>query len=62
MTGTCSWTCDMQRGDWFVRTISTADIACTEKDWLISASVSAHNGGKTIFEKRFEKVIPRDLM
>lgn len=62
MTGTCSWTCDMQRGDWFVRTISTANLACTATEWLIDAKVIAENGTKQIFEKTFEKAIPRDLM
>lgn len=62
MGGTCVWTCDMSRANWSVRTISTASIACTAKDWLINASVVAYNGEKQIFEKTFEKAIPRDLM
>jgi hypothetical protein len=62
MTGTSTWTCDMQRGRWFVRTVSKADIACTDKDWLISASVTAFDGDKQIFEKSFKKTIARDLM
>lgn len=62
MTGTCIWTCDMSRARWSVRTVSTANIACTAKDWLISASVLAYDGEKQIFEKTFEKAIPRDLM
>lgn len=62
MTGTCIWTCDMSRARWSVRTVSTASIACTAKDWLISASVLAYDGEKQIFEKVFEKTIARDLM
>ncbi|MGK6315165.1 CocE/NonD family hydrolase [Neorhizobium sp. DT-125] len=62
MTGTSTWTCDMQRPDWSVRTVSTSRIACTAKDWLISASVIAYEGEKQVFRKTFEKVIPRDLM
>jgi putative CocE/NonD family hydrolase len=62
MTGISTWTCDMKRARWSVRTVSTAKIACTATDWLISASVVAHDGEKQIFEKTFEKAIPRDLM
>jgi hypothetical protein len=62
MTGTAVWTCDMQRPGWFVRTVSTAIIACTATDWLISAHVRAYEGETPIFEKRFEKAIPRDFM
>ena len=62
MTGTSVWTCDMRRDRWSVRTVSTAKLACTATDWLISASVLAYDGEKKIFEKTFEKAIPRDHM
>ncbi|QRM56057.1 CocE/NonD family hydrolase [Sinorhizobium sp. BG8] len=62
MTGTSTWTCDMQRPGWFVRTISTATIACTATDWLISAHVRAFEGDTEIFEKTFSKKIARDFM
>jgi putative CocE/NonD family hydrolase len=62
MTGISTWTCDMKRARWSVRTVSTAKIACTADDWSISASVLAYDGEKQIFEKTFEKIIPRDLM
>lgn len=62
MTGVSTWTCDMKRARWSVRTVSTAKIACTKTDWLISASVTAYDGEKQIFEKTFKKAIARDLM
>ncbi|MFB9953446.1 CocE/NonD family hydrolase [Rhizobium puerariae] len=62
MTGVSTWTCDMRRKGWSVRTISTSRISCTARDWLISASVLAYDGEKQVFEKTFGKVIPRDLM
>ncbi|PZM10928.1 CocE/NonD family hydrolase [Rhizobium tubonense] len=62
MRGTSVWTCDMQRPGWFVRTVATATIACTAADWLIAGSVVAFEGDAKIFEKTYEKVIPRDLM
>jgi len=61
-TGTSVWTCDMQRTGWFVRTVSTAAIACTAGNWLISGSVVAYEGEGKVFEKTYEKIIPRDLM
>ncbi|MDQ0419885.1 putative CocE/NonD family hydrolase [Peteryoungia aggregata LMG 23059] len=61
--GLSIWTCDMQRPGWFVRTVSTARIRCTNKDWLISASVIAYEGDDKVFEKTFaETAIPRDHM
>ncbi len=62
MTGISTWTCDMHREGWSVRTVSTSRIACTATDWLINASVIAYEGERQVFEKTFEKVIPRDLM
>ncbi|EHS50966.1 hydrolase CocE/NonD family protein [Rhizobium sp. PDO1-076] len=63
MTGTSVWTCDMQRPGWSVRTVSTSRIACTETEWLISASVVAYEGETQVFEKTFpQKAIRRDLM
>lgn len=62
MTGTATWTCEMRRSDWSVRTISVASIACTATDWLISARVRAFEGEAQVFEKAFEKAIPRDFM
>ncbi len=63
MTGISVWTCDMQRPGWFVRTVSTSRIACTQTEWLISASVAAYEGETQVFEKIFpQKAIPRDFM
>jgi hypothetical protein len=45
-----------------VRTVSTATIACTATDWLIGGSVIGYEGETKVFEKTFEKAIPRDLM
>lgn len=61
--GMSTWTCDMQRPGWFVRTVSTARITCTQTHWIISASVVAYEGEAKVFEKIFpEKLIPRDHM
>ncbi|MGO7018271.1 CocE/NonD family hydrolase [Rhizobium leguminosarum] len=63
MTGTSTWTCDMRRPGWFVRTVATGRVACTRTDWIISAVVTAFEDDVQIFEKVFaEKRIARDLM
>lgn len=62
MTGKSIWTCDMQRPGWFVRTVSTATIACTATEWLIGGSVIGYEGETKVFEKTFDKAIPRDMM
>jgi hypothetical protein len=62
MSGKSVWTCDMQRPGWFVRTVSTATIACTATDWLIGGSVIGYEGETKVFEKTFEKAVRRDLM
>lgn len=60
--GEAEWACDMERPGWFVRTICRTRLACTETDWLLTASVQAFDGEEQIFEKQFEKRIPRDFM
>jgi hypothetical protein len=62
MAGTSVWTCDMHRGDWFVRTVTISKIRCTKTDWQITGTVIAYEAEQQIFEKVFETVIPRDLM
>ena len=62
MTGEASWVCDMARDGWFVRTVSSVRMTCTEQDCVISAEVKAYDGDKQFFEKLFEKTVPRDMM
>ncbi len=62
MTGISTWTCDMARPGWFVRTVCVASIACTQTEWVISAQVKAYEGETQVFEKTFGKAIARDFM
>ena len=62
MTGDARWICDMAREGWFVRTMSSARITCSADSWIISATIRAFDGDEQIFEKDFEKVVPRDMM
>ncbi|MCW8207733.1 CocE/NonD family hydrolase [Verminephrobacter aporrectodeae subsp. tuberculatae] len=62
MSGACRWECIARREDWAVRTVTTANLACSATHWLSAGSVTAFEGDTPIFSKRYEKRIPRDLM
>nr|ADI22435.1 predicted acyl esterases [uncultured Rhodospirillales bacterium HF0500_02H05] len=62
MRGEAAWTCDLQRDDWFVRTDCHAELSCDRDNWYVSAWVIAYEGTDQIFEKKWEKSIPRNFM
>lgn len=62
MTGTATWTCDMSRPGWEVRSVITTSIACTDDEWMIEATIVAFEGETQIFERRHETTIARDFM
>ena len=62
MNGQSTWTCDMQRAGWFLRTISTARLSCTAEEWVTTAELVAYEGENEVYRKTFEKRVPRDFM
>lgn len=62
MTGVSTWTCVAKRENWAVRTESVSRLSCTATEWVTSASVTAFEGDKQVFEKTFEKRVPREMM
>lgn len=62
MAGEANWVCDMFREGWHVRTVANTKMTCTAENWVISAEVRAFDGEEQVFEKLFEKVVPRDMM
>ncbi|TCT41072.1 CocE/NonD family hydrolase [Martelella mediterranea] len=62
MTADIDWLTHMERDGWSVSTKTTTTMRCTQKDWIISASVTAFEGETEIFSRSFEKRIPRDFM
>tara|TARA_R110001583_G_scaffold195356_1_gene372226 strand:- start:73497 stop:75512 length:2016 start_codon:yes stop_codon:yes gene_type:complete len=62
MRGHAVWTCDMERPGWFTRTVCTATLTCTKTDWHITASVTAVEQDKQIYEKTWNRTIPRNFM
>ncbi|WP_445500371.1 CocE/NonD family hydrolase [Microvirga sp. G4-2] len=61
MNGTSVWTCELQRSGWSVRTEATLRMRCTAKEWLLKGELIAYEGDLQVFEKTFEKAIPRDF-
>jgi hypothetical protein len=62
MTGVCHWIAEMSRGDWRNKTLSSATLACTAEDWLLSASVDAFEGEAKVHSKAWSRRIRRDCM
>ncbi|MBO3760915.1 CocE/NonD family hydrolase [Ciceribacter sp. L1K22] len=62
MTGSSTWTCDMSRPGWSVRSVATSTIACTATEWVIAAHVTAYEGDTLIFERHHGERIARDFM
>lgn len=62
MAGDIDWTIRLERDGWSVSTKTTTTMRCTNKDWIITASVTAFEGEQKIFTKAFEQRIPRDFM
>ncbi|OSQ37396.1 CocE/NonD family hydrolase [Thalassospira mesophila] len=62
MRGHAVWTCDMERDGWFTRTVCTATLTCTKTDWRIAASVIAVEGDNEVYEKTWNRTIPRNFM
>ncbi|WP_027144851.1 CocE/NonD family hydrolase [Mesorhizobium sp. WSM3626] len=62
MTGSCSWSCYLQRSGWSVRTEITSQLSCTASEWLVTASVTAYEEERRIFHKTYDKRIARDFM
>ena len=62
MKGDIDWNIRIERDGWSVSTKTTTTMRCTNKDWIIAASVTAFEGDREIFAKSFEQRIPRDFM
>ncbi len=62
VTGSSRWTCIAERQGWRTTTHVTSTLSCTETEWIIAALVEAIDDGATIFSRRKETRIRRDLM
>ena len=61
-TGRCRWTCVTRRDGWDTRTLATSTLSCTEREWIITAEVEAFENGRSIFARRRQERILRDMM
>jgi len=56
------WWSSLSRGDWVTRTRSTVELSSTPEAFRIKESMTAWEGEKQVFEKRWDQTIPRDLL
>ena len=54
------YTIAMQRGDWRVRTVSRTIMTATETEFLLSATLDAHEGNLRVRARAWSERIPRD--
>lgn len=62
MAGEARWYCEARREGWDVRPECVSTLACTQTDWLISATVEAFHDGRSIFSRTRTQKVPRDHM
>ena len=61
-TATSTYTCNMHRGDWHIRTISESSLHCDAENFYLRASVTAWEGDQIFNQRNWEKVIKRECM
>jgi uncharacterized protein len=55
------WTEERRRGTWHVRTETYGRMTVTKTHWVVWGKIEAFEGKKKVFEKEFDKKIPRLL-
>ena len=55
------WTEERRRGNWHTRTETYGRMTATKTHWVIWGKIEAFEGKKKVFEKEFDKQIPRLL-
>jgi putative CocE/NonD family hydrolase len=59
-TAEVTWTWTFGRKDWRIRTESRTYMSCTQRDFILRASLVAYEGDDKVFERSFEETIPRN--
>jgi putative CocE/NonD family hydrolase len=60
--GEVTWTHEMRRDDWEVRTETTTRLTSTETDFRIEARARAWEGSELVYEEVWDEVVPRHLV
>jgi hypothetical protein len=60
--GEVTWTHEMRRDDWHVRTETTTRLTSTETDFRIEARARAWEGSELVYEEVWDEVVPRHLV
>ncbi len=58
--GEVSWTHEMRRDGWSVRTVTTTHLSCTKSDFLISARLQAFDDDRAVRDENYTARIPRN--
>lgn len=61
-TGRTHWTNTSSRGDWRVKTETYSSMHSDCENFHLTARIEAYEGDTLIFERDFEKIIPRNLV
>lgn len=61
-TGRLSWTHEMQRDGWQIRTLTETTFTATETDFVIHARLRAWEGETQVYEQSWDEKIPRHLV
>jgi hypothetical protein len=56
------WTEEIARGKWVVRTETYGELTATKTHFIAKGRLEAYEGGKLVFEKDWNRKIPRKLL
>ncbi|GAB4074744.1 hypothetical protein GCM10028778_22470 [Barrientosiimonas marina] len=56
----CEWELKVGRDDWMTTLESYSDMTCDETNFYLTNTMTAYENGSQIFEKTWNKEIPRD--
>jgi putative CocE/NonD family hydrolase len=59
-TAEVTWTWLFERKDWSIRTESRTRMTCTQRDFIVTATLEAYEGDTQVFAREFEETIRRN--
>ena len=59
-TAEVTWTWLFERKDWRIRTESRTHMSCTQRDFVVKATLAAYEGDTKVFEREFAETIRRN--
>jgi hypothetical protein len=59
-TAEVTWSWAFERDDWKIRTEVRTHVACTKRDFIVTARLEGFESERRVFERDFEERIPRN--